>query len=149
MVMGEITALNAQYGEYVKRLNVSEEPEEVIINTLHNMIADQNQARGEPMLEMQTPDPLVPARADWFYQMRAISDPNSQLEVLAYDLTASELDAFAESQEPRQNTSASFGPIGKTSGVLSGGAAFFEDSLIQSGPRQSSAVQILPINPDN
>jgi hypothetical protein len=106
MVMGEIMALNAQYGEYVKRLNVSEEPEEVIINTLHNMIADQNQARGEPMLEMQTPDPLVPARADWFYQMRAISDPNSQLEVLAYDLTASELDAFAEFQEQRQNTSA-------------------------------------------
>ena len=64
MVMGEITALNAQYGEYVKGLNVSEEREEVIINTLHNMIADQNQARGEPMLEMQTPDPLVPARTD-------------------------------------------------------------------------------------
>ena len=106
MVMGEIMALNAQYGEYVKRLNVSEERGEVIINTLHNMIADQNQARGEPMLEMQTPDPLVPARADWFYQMRAISDPNSQLEVLAYDLTASELDAFAEFQEQRQNTSA-------------------------------------------
>ena len=67
---------------------------------------------------MQAADPLVPARADLFNQMRAISDPNSQLEVLAYDLTASELDAFAESQEPRQNTSASFGPIGKTSGVL-------------------------------
>ena len=98
---------------------------------------------------MQATDPLVPARADLFNQMRAISDSNSQLEVLACDLTASELDAFAEFQEPRQNTSASFGPIGKTSGVLSGGAAFFEDSLIQSGPRQSSAVQILPINPDN
>ena len=98
---------------------------------------------------MQAADPLVPARSDLFNQMRAISDPNSQLEVLAYDLTASELDAFAESQEPRQNTSVSFGPIGKTSGVLSGGAAFFEGSLIQSGPRQSSAVQILPINPDN
>ena len=98
---------------------------------------------------MQAAGPLVPARAGLFNQMRAVSDPNLQLEVLACDLTASELDAFAESQEPRQNTSASFGPIGKTSGVLSGGAAFFEGSLIQSGPRQSSAVQILPINPDN
>jgi len=149
MIMGEIMALNAQYGEYIKGLNVSEEREEVIINALHNMIADQNQARGELMLEMQTADPLLPTRAELFNQMRAISDPNSQLEVLAYDLTASELDAFAEFQEQRQNTSASFGPISGTSGVLSGGAAFFEGSLIQSGPGQSGAVQILPINRDN
>jgi hypothetical protein len=149
MIMGEIMALNAQYGEYIKGLNVSEEREEVIINALHNMIADQNQARGELMLEMQTADPLLPTRAELFNQMRAISDPNSQLEVLAYDLTASELDAFAEFQEQRQNTSASFGPISGTSGVLSGGAAFFESSLIQSESGLSGPVQILPINRDN
>ena len=98
---------------------------------------------------MQATDPLVPARADLFNQMRAISDPNSQLEVLACDLTASELDAFAEFQEQRQNTSASFGPISGTSGVLSGGAAFFESSLIQSESGLSGPVQILPINRDN
>ena len=149
MVMGEIMALNAQYGKYIKGLNVSKEREEVIINALHNMIADQNQARGELMLEMQTADPLLPTRDDLFNQMRAISDPNSQLEVLAYDLTASELDAFAEFQEQRQNTSASFGPISGTSGVLSGGAAFFEGSLIQSESGLSGPVQILPINRDN
>jgi hypothetical protein len=149
IVMGEIMALNAQYGKYIKGLNVSKEREEVIINALHNMIADQNQARGELMLEMQTADPLLPTRAELFNQMRAISDPNSQLEVLAYDLTASELDAFAEFQEQRQNTSASFGPISGTSGVLSGGAAFFEGSLIQSESGLSGPVQILPINRDN
>ena len=55
--MGDIMALNAQYEEYIKGLNVSEEREGVIINTLHNMIADQNQARGELMLEMQTVEP--------------------------------------------------------------------------------------------
>jgi hypothetical protein len=142
-------ALNAQYEEYIKGLNVSEEREGVIINTLHNMIADQNQARGELMLEMQTADPMVPARADLFNEMRAISDANSRLEVLAYDLTASELDAFAEFQKQRQTTSASFGPTGGTRGVLSEGTAFFEGSLIQSGSGQSGAVQILPINPDN
>lgn len=58
---------------------------------------------------MQAADPLVPARAGLFNQMRAISDPNLQLEVLAYDLTASELNAFAEFQDQRQNNSASFG----------------------------------------
>ena len=98
---------------------------------------------------MQAADPLVPARAGLFNQMRAISDPNLQLEVLAYDLTASELNAFAEFQDQRQNNSASFGPIGGTSGVLSGGAAFFEDNLIHSGSEQSGAVQILTINPSN
>ena len=98
---------------------------------------------------MQTADPLVPARADLFNQMRAISDPNSQLEVLAYDLTASELNAFAEFQEQRQNNSASFGPICGTSGVLSGGAAFFEDNLIHCRSEQSGAVQILTVNPSS
>ncbi|MFT7472893.1 MAG: hypothetical protein ACI8XU_002797 [Kiritimatiellia bacterium] len=149
MVMGEIMSLNSQYGEFIKGLNVSEEREEVIINALHNMIADQNQARGELMLEMQTADPQVPTRADLFNQMRAVSDSNSQLEALAYDLTASELDAFAEFQEQRQETSISFGPIGETSGVFSGGPTFFEGGIIQSGSGQSGAVQILPINPGN
>ena len=111
MIMGEIMALNAQYGEYIKGLNVSEEREEVIINALHNMIADQNQARGELMLEMQTADPLLPTRAELFNQMRAISDPNSQLEVLAYDLTASELDAFAEFQEQPHPKSSQLDPM--------------------------------------
>ena len=146
IVMGEIMALNE---EYIKELNISEEREEVIINALHSMIADQNQARGELMLEMQTADPLLPTRDDLFNQMRAISDPNSQLEVLAYDLTASELDAFAEFQEQRQNTSVSFGPIGGTSGVWVEGEAFFEGSLIQSESGLSGPVQILPINRDN
>ena len=149
IVMGEIMVLNAQYGKYIKGLNVSKEREEVIINALHNMIADQNQARGELMLKMQTADPLLPTRDDLFNQMRAISDPNSQLEVLAYDLTASELDAFAEFQEQRQNTSVSFGPIGGTSGVWVEGEAFFEGSLIQSESGLSGPVQILPINRDN
>ena len=54
MVMGEIMALNE---EYIKELNISKEREEVIINALHSMIADQNQARGELMLEMQTVEP--------------------------------------------------------------------------------------------
>jgi len=47
MVMGEVMSLNAQYGEFIKGLDVSEEREEVIINALHNLIADQNQAQSE------------------------------------------------------------------------------------------------------
>lgn len=149
MVMGEIMAVNAQYGEFIKGLNVGEEREEVIINALHNLIADQNQARGEIMLEMQTADPQATTRTDLFEQMRAISDPSAQLETLAYDLTETELDAFAEFQDQRQNTVISFDPIGGTSSSFSGGAAFFEGGLIQSGSGQSGAIQILPISPSN
>ena len=152
VMMGEIMSLNAQYGEFIKGLNVSEEREEVIINALHNLIADQNQARAEIMLEMQTADPLATTRTDLFEQMRAISDPRSQLEALAYDLTASELDVFEEYQEQRQNTVMSFGPIGGVSGSTSEGVAFFEGRLgrlIQSGSGQSGAVQILPVDPNN
>ena len=81
--------------------------------------------------------------------MRAISDPNSQLEALTYDLTETELVASAEYQKQRQNTAISFGPIGEVSGSISTGADFFEGSLIQSRSGQSRAVQILPQNPDN
>jgi hypothetical protein len=98
---------------------------------------------------MQATDPLVPARADLFNQMRAISDPNSQLDALTYDLTETKLDTFAEYQKQRQNTAISFGPIGGVSGSISADADFFEGSLIQSRSGQSHAVQILPKNPDN
>lgn len=148
-VMGEIIALNAQYGEFIKGLNVGEERDEVIINALHNLIADQNQARGEIMLEMRTTDPHATIPADLFNQMRAISAPNSQLDALTYDLTETKLDTFAEYQKQRQNTAISFGPIGGVSGSISADAGFFEGSLIQSRSGQSRAVQILPKNPDN
>ena len=100
MVMGEIMALNAQYGEFIKGLNVSEEREEVIINALHNLITDQNQARSEIVQSMQA-DPQAVTRGDMRRQMRAISDPGSQLEALAYDLSETELDAFAEYQQQK------------------------------------------------
>lgn len=150
VVMGEIMALNAQYGEFIKGLDVSEERKGIVINALHNLIGDQNQARSEIIQEMQA-DPQAVTRGNLRQQMRAISEPSSQLEALAYDLTETELDAFAEFQEQRQNTSVSFGRIEGTSGSISpfGGAAFFEGNLIQSGSEQSPGVQILLTNPDD
>jgi hypothetical protein len=129
MVMAEIMALNAQYGAFIKGLAVSEEREEVIINALHNLIIDQNQARSEIIQEMQA-GPQAVTRGDLRHQMRAISDPSSQLEALAYDLTASELDAFAEFQEQRQSTSVLFGGVeGHSAAPL---AALFSSAVIQS-----------------
>lgn len=148
IVMGEIMSLNAQYGEFIKGLDVSEEREEVIINALHNLITDQNQARSEIIQEMRA-DPQSATRGDLRRQMRAISDPSSQQEALAYDLTKTELDAFADYQEQRQNTSVSFGGAGVSAAALSGGPTFFSGDLIQAGSGQSRAIQIVPTNPDN
>jgi len=144
MVMGEIMALNAQYGEYIKGLNVSEEREEVIINALHNMIADQNQAREQLMQEMLT-DPQSTGRDDLHRLMEATSSPEAQLNALSYDLTEAELNAFSEFQEEQQDIFSSFeifgGPVN--------GPIFLGDDVVQFGSGQSGAIQILPINPSN
>lgn len=144
MVMGEIMALNAQYGEYIKGLNVSEEREEVIINALYNMIADQNQAREQLMQEMLT-DPQSTGRDDLHRLMEATSSPEAQLNALSYDLTEAELNAFSEFQEEQQDIFSSFeifgGPVN--------GPIFLGDDVVQFGSGQSGAIQILPINPSN
>ena len=144
MVMREIMALNAQYGEYIKGLNVSEEREEVIINALYNMIADQNQAREQLMQEMLT-DPQSTGRDDLHRLMEATSSPEAQLNALSYDLTEAELNAFSEFQEEQQDIFSSFeifgGPVN--------GPIFLGDDVVQFGSGQSGAIQILPINPSN
>jgi hypothetical protein len=149
MVMGEIMALNAQYGEFIKGLNVSEEREEVIINALHNLIADQNQMRSEMILEMQA-DPQAANRGDLRRQMQAISSPEAQLDALSYDLTESELNAFNEFQEQRRNSYSPFfsRSTSSSNGVVNG-PTFFSGELIQGGSGQSEAIQIVPIRPNN
>jgi hypothetical protein len=147
--MGEIMALNAQYGEFIKGLNVSEEREEVIINALHNLIADQNQMRSEMILEMQA-DPQAANRGDLRRQMQAISSPEAQLDALSYDLTESELNAFNEFQEQRRNSYSPFfsRSTSSSNGVVNG-PTFFSGELIQGGSGQSEAIQIVPIRPNN
>ena len=60
MTMGEIFAVNAQYGEFIQSLNVCEERLDVVVNALQNMIAGQNQAQSEIMLEYQAdPEAII------------------------------------------------------------------------------------------
>lgn len=158
MVMGEIMAVNAQYGEFIRGLNVGEEREEVIINALHNLIADQNQARDELMLQMQT-TPQAANLGDLSRRMQSISSPEAQLDALSYDLTDAELNAFSEFQEQRQSDFSSFEIVG---GTVNGPIFFgddvvqfgddviqFGDDVVQFGSGQSGAIQILPFNPNN
>jgi hypothetical protein len=145
--MGEIFAVNAQYGEFIQSLNVCEERLDVVINALQNMIADQNQAQSEIMLEYQA-DPEAIINGDLNQQMQEISSTESQLEALAYDLSESELDAFIEFQEQRQSNFSPFSIVGGTVDGFVDGPIFLGGDVIQSGSGQSRAIQILPIDPN-
>lgn len=146
MTMGEIIALNAQYGEFIKGLDADDERMDVVITALQNLIANQNQARSDIIQELQA-NPQAAIREDLRQRMEAVSSPAAQLEALAYDLTDAELSAFEEFQQQRQNTFSSFRRIeGTTAGPING-PFFLGTDVIQGGSGQSRAVQILPVAP--
>lgn len=148
MTMGELLTVNAQYGEFIQSLDVSDERLEVVINALQNMVADQNQATSELMLEYRS-DPEAIIRGDLHQQMQEISSAESQREALSYDLTEAELEAYAAYQEKRRNSMPSFSIVGEAIGGPIEEAAFFNGELIQNGSGQSAAVQIFSVGPDN
>lgn len=143
MVMGEIMALNAEYGDFLKSLNVSEERKEIIINALHNMIATRNQAMSEIVMEMQN-NPDDGNRRDLRQQMQALHDPQAQREALSYELTDSELDALTQFQEQRQGATFSM----STGAGVSVSPAFIGGGVIR-GQGQSGAIQLIPAVPNN
>lgn len=135
--VGEIIAVNAQFGEFINSLSVSEERKEVIINALQNLIADQNQLRMEVMQEMRA-NPQIADRGEIFQKMRAITSPEAQLDALSYDLTESELSAFSDFQEQRP----SYLQSGRPMSGFSSGAVFSSGDVIQVEPGQAPAVQL-------
>ena len=154
MEMSEIITLNAQYGDFLKSLNISEERMDVVINALSNMLADQNQARSA-IAEDRRANPTAVSSGNFPERMQAISDPEAQIEALSYELTESELNAFSEFQEQRRTSynpffsysTSSEGTIStsSTSSTSAGTTSdinFFSTGLIESGPRQSLGVQL-------
>lgn len=147
MEMAEIISLNGQYGAFIQGLNVDEDREEVIINALRRLIADQNQVRSNLIQELQT-NPGAASREELRQQMLALSSPETQREALSYELTESELDAFDEFQRQRQNSFATF--IGGGAGLIStDGPAIFSSEVFQVGSGQSRSVRVFATNPDN
>jgi hypothetical protein len=139
---GELFALQGQYGDFLQSLDVTDERMDVIINALSNMLAEQNQARMQLLEDMQA-NPQQTNRRDLRQQMAAVSNPEAQLERLAYDLSESELDTFATFQSQRQNSILSI----NSADTSSYNPFFFGGSGIQRGSAQSTAIQILPANP--
>ena len=146
MAVGEIFALNAQYGEFIKGLDADDERMDVVVTALQNLIADQNQARSDIIQELQT-NPKAAIRDDLRQRMEAVSSTEAQLEALAYDLTEAELNAFEEFQKQRQSAFASLRRIEGTANGPFNGPLFLGTDVIRGEPGQSRAVQILPVNP--
>jgi hypothetical protein len=148
MEMSEIITLNAQYGDFLKSLNISEERMDVVINALSNMLADQNQARSA-IAEDRRANPTAVSSGNFPERMQAISEPEAQIEALSYELTESELNAFSEFQEQRRTSynpffsysTSSEGTISTSTGTTSD-INLFSTGLIESGPRQSLGVQL-------
>jgi len=154
MEANEIISLNAQYGEFLKSLNIGDERMDVVINALSNMIADQNQARSAIAEEMRA-DPSAVNSSDFRERMQAISLPEAQIEALSYELTESELNAFSEFQE-KQRTSynpffiSSPGATFSTStGTASGINYFSTDVIIENNSGQPRPARILRAQPSN
>ena len=133
----EVMSLQAQYGGFLQSLNVSDERMEVVVGALSNMIADQNQARMEVMVEMQTlaqngdgRGRTREMRGQIRTQMSAINSLEAQRESLSYALTDEEMLAFEEFQtgphstlnnRTRAFTAAPVGGSGRAGAIFLGG----------------------------
>lgn len=142
--MGELFALNGQYGAYLQSLDVSDERMDVVINALSEMISNQNQARSEIIQAMRA-DPAAANRGDLALQMQAINHTEAQREALSYSLTESELDAFVEFQKQRQDSTTAF----TTFGGARNGIRLRSEGQFQNNAGQPRAIQLLPAPPPN
>lgn len=93
----ELMTLQSMYGGFLQALDVDDTRLDVIVDGLSNMIADQNQARMDLMLQMQQ-DTANSNPRQIRQQMQAINSPETQAEALSYVLTDDEMDLFNQFQ---------------------------------------------------
>lgn len=99
--MGNLMTMQGMYGGFLQSLNVDDVRMEIIVDGLSNMIAEQNQARMDLMLELQqeNADP-----GQFRERMQTINDPANQVEALSFVLTDEEMALFKQFQasQPQQ-----------------------------------------------
>jgi chromosome segregation ATPase len=94
--LNSLISVNAQYSEFINSLNVSDERLEEVITALSNMTELQSQAMQDLMSQRFSQNL---SRRDLRAQMVTINSPERIREVLSYELTDYELDAFTEFQQ--------------------------------------------------
>ncbi|MSR10229.1 MAG: hypothetical protein EXR84_00290 [Gammaproteobacteria bacterium] len=93
----ELMTLQSTYGGFLQLLNADDARLEVIVDGLSNMIAEQNQARMDLMLQMQQDNTNANPR-QIRREIQTISSPESQSEALSFILTDEEMALFEQYQ---------------------------------------------------
>ena len=143
--LGELMALQGQYGGFLQSLDVNDERMDVIVGALSNLVAEQDQARMDLMRQMQDPSFN---RRDIRGQLEALNNPASQLESLSFVLTEEELALFSAFQATQQSQPQIFRSFSTNPGGVgppTGGAVFING--VRGGGNENFEVQVLPINP--
>jgi hypothetical protein len=144
--LGQIMSVNGQFSPFLQALDVTDERMEVIIGALSNLVAEQNQARQQIMLQAQTQDI---GRREMRTQLGAIMSPGAQIEALSYDLTDDELDILRETQTSQRNRRGSFRNLSINSDAGNGTPFYTGPLREQSGSGTARARPIPPSNPRN
>jgi len=157
--LGEIMSIQGQFGGFLEALDVSDERMGIIVDALGNLIAEQNQARMNLMMEVRSQD-LNPR--DMRSQMRAISSPVAQLETLSFVLTDNEMSVLQDFQttQAEQRSAVRALATNPDAAAAADGALFRFGGLRQrgrggadtvirfdSGNGTAEAIRILPANP--
>ena len=142
--LGEVMSVHGQFGNFLRALDADDQRMEVIVNALTDLVAEQNQARQELVMEMR--EGAVGRRA-LRSGMQEIMNPQAQIERLSQTLTEDELLTYQQvltTQQNQQNAVVDF-TVNRSTDT---GAIFF------GGDGRSGAIAIppqpaLPINPRN
>ena len=129
--LNALISVNAQYGEFINSLNVSDERLEKVITTLTDMTDLQRQAIQNLMSQRFFSDL---DRRNIRTQMVAINNPKKIREVLSFELTDYELEIFTKFQQNQ--------PAGGVQGVF--GTTFIGDP--QGRIVDSVELQVSPQN---
>ncbi len=140
--LGELMSLQGQFGPFLRELDVDDARMEVVVAALGNLVAEQNQARQEIMVQMQSQQI---GRQEMREDLMALMGRESQREALAYVLNEDELAVWDEVQQQQQaGGRGRFRAMSISSGAVDGGLMQIEGQSFQGG---SGTVIALPADP--
>jgi len=143
--LGEIMSVNGQFGRFLQALGVDDQRMEAIVIALTDVVADQNLARQELIVQLREGDV---GRREMRSEMQEIMSPRAQYETLAQTLTDNELLIFRQAlSEQREQTNA-IRDFTLNTGDSTSSAVFF------GGTGRSPAIVLpaqpaTPLNPRN
>lgn len=104
--LGQLMALQGQFGGFLDSLDVSNQRMDEIVTALSTLMAEQNQARMDMVMSarVQQGDPRdMQDMQDMQERMMALSSPQAQREALSPHLSDEELDLLSEFQAQQPN----------------------------------------------